>query len=208
MYVDTAGANGWPFYGYAAAGTAVAWTYVDGSDGGKWKLSVGGIDSLAVTPGGNVGIGTTSPSAMLHVSGPVQIGSGTGSAEPPDKPIIIRRVKSTINTAGSVVARTDKLSLERDGSNGGWRIANVASPGSTTIAATGLTSTGGTVNFVNFLNGNSEAGITTIFSESQSIASFRCTFGDTATPGHLTEVSLIRGVNNYWTGTMTSTFNQ
>ena len=44
-------------------GVATAWTYVDGSDGNKWKLSYG----LTVAPSGNVGIGTTTPGSLLVV---------------------------------------------------------------------------------------------------------------------------------------------
>ena len=65
MYIDTAGSSGWPFYGYAQGGSAKAWTYLDGSDGNKWKLSYG----LTVTPSGSVGIGTSSPDALLSVNG-------------------------------------------------------------------------------------------------------------------------------------------
>lgn len=55
MYVRTAG-SGMPFYGYSLGGAVSAYTYVDGTDGGKWKLNVGG-DRVFVTPGGFVGIG-------------------------------------------------------------------------------------------------------------------------------------------------------
>jgi hypothetical protein len=69
MYVETAG-TGLPFYGYAMAGGAYAWTYLDGNDGNKWKLWVNGIQ-VTVTPSGNVGIGTTTPGYRLEVNGSV-----------------------------------------------------------------------------------------------------------------------------------------
>jgi hypothetical protein len=143
------------------------------------------------------------------VAGPVQIGSGTGSAEYPDRSLIFRRLKSTDVTAGSVVARTDTLTLERDGTFAGWRIVNAASPGNTTIAATGLTLAGATVNFVSTLAGNASPATNTVFTSAQNVVSFRCTFGDSYGPGHLTEVTLTRyGSDWYWTGTVNSTFNQ
>jgi hypothetical protein len=67
MYMETAGV-GLPFYGYAMAGEGYAWTYLDGTDGNKWKLNNGG-DRLTVTPAGNIGIGTSNPAETLHVIG-------------------------------------------------------------------------------------------------------------------------------------------
>ena len=166
-------------------------------------------NQFLIRASGGVGIGTAAPNAMLHVAGPAQIGSGTGTAEYPDQPLIFRRLRSTIPTNGCIVARTDKLTLERDGSPGGWRIVNVATPGPTTIAATGLTSAGATVNFVTTLAGNATAGTNTIFTTAQNVVSFRCTFGDCYGPGHLTDVTLTRyGSDYFWMGSVNSTFNQ
>jgi hypothetical protein len=67
MYVETQGVNALPFYGYATAGTAKAWHYFDGTTG-NWNLHNNGSDRLSVKSDGNVGIGTTTPSAGLHVS--------------------------------------------------------------------------------------------------------------------------------------------
>jgi len=88
MYVNAAN-TGSPFYGYAKGNTSIAWTYIDGSDGNKWKLNYGG-DRVTVTPLGAVGIGTNTPTAQLHIVTPssnntaLQIDNGhikaTGSA--------------------------------------------------------------------------------------------------------------------------------
>jgi trimeric autotransporter adhesin len=67
MYVDTTAATGRPFYGYAQAGVATAYHYVDGFDGNKWKLNVSGGDRITVTTGGNVGIGNTTLTDKLMV---------------------------------------------------------------------------------------------------------------------------------------------
>jgi trimeric autotransporter adhesin len=166
-------------------------------------------NQFLIRASGGVGIGTANPTAMLHVAGPVQIGSGTGTFETPDKALIFRRLRSMDYTTGRVVARTDKLTLERDGTSAGFRIVNVASPGPTTIAATGLTGAGATVNFVTTLSGAASAGITAVFTNAQNVVSFRCTFGDSYGPGELTEVSLTRyGSDYFWMGTVNSTFNQ
>lgn len=66
MYVNAANA-GKPFYGYAQGNNPIAWTYIDGSDGNKWKLYYGG-DRITVTPSGVVGIGTNTPTAQLHIA--------------------------------------------------------------------------------------------------------------------------------------------
>jgi hypothetical protein len=79
MYMSTAGNQGEPFYGYDAGGLR-AWTYLEGSTQ-SWKLFNGG-DRLTVTSGGNVGVGTTSPSSKLQVAG--MIHSTTGGFKFPD----------------------------------------------------------------------------------------------------------------------------
>ncbi len=77
MYIDTAGAAGWPFYGYAQGGVDVAWTYIDASDANKWKLFNNGVQ-LTVTTGGNVGVGTQTPGAALDVRGDIKLGPAGG----------------------------------------------------------------------------------------------------------------------------------
>ncbi len=67
MYVDTAGASAWPFYGYAAGGLAKAWTYLESSTQ-KWHLNNGG-NRLTVQPDGKVGIANSSPATTLDVAG-------------------------------------------------------------------------------------------------------------------------------------------
>jgi hypothetical protein len=68
MYIDTSGATAQPFYGYSLAGSGRAWTYVDGSDANKWKVSVAGADRVTVTTTGNVGIGLTAPTFLLQLA--------------------------------------------------------------------------------------------------------------------------------------------
>jgi len=201
--------------GVATAGGGAGDTFIRAQGGtSRIMLGSGTYDVLTVV-GTNVGIGTVTPSSSLHVVGDTRItgvtraGSETGTAQPPDKGIITRRAYSTTTAVGSVVARTDKLTLERDGTYAGWRIVNVASPGNTTIAFTGLTSTGVTVNFVTSLANPAAAGTTIVFTDGQNVVSLRGSFGNSFNAIHMTEVSLTRyPTDNYWTGTLTSTFNQ
>jgi hypothetical protein len=183
------------------------------AQGGTSRMMLGSdTNDVLTVVGTNVGIGTNTPSSSLHVVGDTRItgvtraGSETGTAQVPDKGIITRRVLSTTILAGSVVARTDKLTLERDGSVGGWRIVSLASPGNNTIAFTGLTGAGATVNFVASI---SAAGTTIVFTDAQNVVSLRGSFGNSFVAIHMTEVSLTRYPgDSWWTGTLTSTFNQ
>jgi len=70
MYIDTAGDDGRPYYGYRTGGdsnAALAFHYLNGQTG-AWHLMVGGDERLSVTAEGNVGIGTEAPGYPLHVT--------------------------------------------------------------------------------------------------------------------------------------------
>ncbi len=69
MYISTNTDEGLPFYGYSAGGDIDMWHYLDGQTG-SWRVHTGGTfggDRLTVTVGGDVGVGTTTPGARLHV---------------------------------------------------------------------------------------------------------------------------------------------
>lgn len=65
MYIDTLAETGLPFYGYATDGVSRAWHYYDGPTR-SWRLYNGGT-RLTVTDTGRVGVGTTSPSGLMHI---------------------------------------------------------------------------------------------------------------------------------------------
>ena len=67
MYLSNSATTARPYYGYAN-GNGLAYTYLDGVDGNKWKLYNSG-EHLTVQPNGNVGIGTPSPTERLSVNG-------------------------------------------------------------------------------------------------------------------------------------------
>ena len=66
MYIDTTGSQGWPFYGYATAGSGRIWTYYNGATD-EWILHNGGA---RLTIGGNTGltIGDVSTGFGLYIN--------------------------------------------------------------------------------------------------------------------------------------------
>lgn len=63
MYVETAHANGWPFYGYATNGSFRAWSYYNGSNG-DWYLYNAGI-RLKVPNEGGLRIGPSADYSLV-----------------------------------------------------------------------------------------------------------------------------------------------
>lgn len=76
MYVNTASADGKPFYGYGNAGSSATWTYHDGVTG-DWIVYNSG-NRMTVQDDGKVGIGTTGPAERLHVVGGTDTEPGGG----------------------------------------------------------------------------------------------------------------------------------
>lgn len=66
MFINTSGANGRPFYGYATEGQFRAYSYYDGLSR-RWALFSNGSNRLEIDSLGNVGIGA-SPLHKLHVA--------------------------------------------------------------------------------------------------------------------------------------------
>jgi hypothetical protein len=171
---------------------------------------------------GNWGINTTSPQEALHVVGNVRasglsrLGSETGTTEPPttqfDGPttfpytgMLVRRVISTETTAGSVVARSSDLSLQRDGTDGGFRVVSTASfPRE--VRCQGISDGGSHVGTTLAV----AAGVTaTVFSNSLNVVFFQCILGDLFNGRHHAEVTLGRRTGDFfWVGSVRSTFDQ
>jgi hypothetical protein len=161
-------------------------------------------------------IGGTATASALVVSNNAQVvglfrsGSETGTSQGPGPAgLVIRRINSLSAVAGQVVARSDLLILQRDGSNGGLQIIYPASPGYQTIAAMGMDNNGNQVNFYTAIASPSTAGTIQIYSNAQNVHSCQITFGNTFNSGHVTQVNISRYLNDYyWVGTVTSTYNQ
>ena len=172
---------------------------------------------------GNLTVGFASGNSMTvardtQITGLLRIGSESGTAEVPSPAgLVIRRLNSTLSTSNSVVAKalalgsSTNIALIRDGSNAGFQIRYPATlSGRITIACMGIDNTGTQRNFYTTLATPAAPGVIQIYSNSQNIVHFECTFGDTYNPGqHLTQVTLTRfDSDNFWSGNLTSTYNQ
>ena len=155
---------------------------------------------------GSLGVG-----GDFYLGGLFRQGSETGTGSPAGRGIITRRLQSTNSALGSIVARTDTLTLERDGTLSGLRIVNTANPGSNVVVAViGVDGNGSPVGRMIFLSNPSSPGTNALIADGVS-GYFRCSFGDASALGHQTEVSLVRtavDAKATWTGFLTSTYNQ
>jgi hypothetical protein len=156
---------------------------------------------------GSLGVG-----GNFDLLGLMRQGSEIGTAEPAGRGIIIRRIQSTNSAAGSIVARTDTVTLERDGTLGGWRIVTAPNAGNVVVSAIAVNAND-QVFAKNIVIGPSPypAATNTLFFDNQYIISLRCSFGSPYDLGHHTEVSIIRTPNQgspSWVGTLMSSYNQ
>ena len=161
----------------------------------------------------------------LRTSALTRAGSETGTAQAPFiatsigtyNGLVTRRVTTTSSTAGQIVARTNVLRLERDGTSGGWLLSNDDLGGTEdliqSVFCLGINSGGTVVTRLFELNGNGP-GTTVLFTDAQNVGYFQCSFGNSRSPGHQTQVVLQRTFNTFlfansrWVGTVTSTYNQ
>ena len=148
----------------------------------------------------------------LRTNGLTRAGSETGTSQSPGisgdifAGLVTRRINSTDNTDGSVVARTDNITLIRDGTIAGLRISFTASTGRT-LHCMGVDSTGASVNARVVIPAGT--GTMNVYSDAQNVEFAQCSFGNTSNQIHLTQVTLQRRQgSSYWIGTVTSTFNQ
>jgi hypothetical protein len=150
-----------------------------------------------------------------RVEGLIRLGSETNaaSAQYPAGPggLVIRRIYSNSTATSNVLARTDGLVLERDGTTAGLQVSWSASVGQGVINAMGITQSGALVAFHHVISYPGTAGNITVFSDIQAVSHYDISFGDPyyASGGHITHVLLEREDGDYFMiGTVTSTYNQ
>jgi hypothetical protein len=198
--VNAALLNGLPSAAFApASGSA---SYIQNQNAGPQAASFN-INGTATAS-------TLVVSNNAQVLGLIRSGSEVGTSQGPSPAgLVLRRVNSTSTASGQVIARSDLLTLQRDGSNGGLQIAYPAGAGEQTIAAMGMNNTGGQVNFFQTLVNQATPGTVQIYLDAQSVVYAQISFGNTYQARHLTQVTITRAYNdNYWVGTVTSTYNQ
>ena len=182
------------------ASTAVNAPVLYGLNGGALGTEQSGTENIALS---------WDTSNTVRVPALLRSGSETGTSEPPaPKGLVVRRINSTSETAGQIVARTDYLTLERDGTASGF-VINYNGFENFTIACIGIDSAGNAKNFYTALPPG-PSGTLRVYNNSDSVVHFECTFGVTYSGNdHLTTVTLSRyGTDYFWSGTLVSTFNQ
>ncbi len=170
-----------------------------------------------ISSAGFIQNGTAAQSAGFHVTqnsrvqGLLRQGNETGTAQPPipNGGVITRRINDVFGgSAGSVVARTDSMRLERNGTTGGLQMSWDDVPQVRNFACSGTTAAGAPANVYQSVPANS-AGVAGVFSDAQNVVQVNCHFGFPYDLGHTTSVDMIRrDGDNFWAGFLTSTFNQ
>jgi hypothetical protein len=155
--------------------------------------------------------GSINIDGTLQTSGMVRTGSEMGTSQIPNREgLVVRRINSTFPSAGQVVARTDQLRLERDGTDGGLRIAwdaNVVS--NNTVNCMGINGAGGAINHHSQPVTSTAAGTVQVFTDAQNVVYATCSFGDSFNARDVTQVTMQRAPgDNFWVGTVISTYNQ
>ena len=154
---------------------------------------------------------------------PLRLGSEAGTTQGPSYPadsagLTIRRAFSNSGTLGSIVARTDKTALVRDGTLGGLRFVRLAPGGDPEIINCLATDGDGSArNRFTFLSSASAVGtFEQVYTHADSVAEqisyVNCTFGGSGASSHTTTVVMHKniGVSTAiaWKGWLTSTYDQ
>ena len=154
-------------------------------------------ERMRITTDGNVGIGTNAPNSKLQVSGMIRVGSESGTSQAPNQAfvytgMVVRRIVSTLTTAGQVVARSRFMRVERDGTTNGLQLAWDAGSLANQVAyGTALTNGGTVVPIVINLGAPASAGTMALFAATD-VVKLDLAFGTVFNTRELTEITLVR----------------
>ena len=194
--------------GHTFAGTGDADGGLFSPADGQVTLKTNGIERVRVDGSGAVSIPGT-----LSVTGLVKMGSGTGTAEAPNRSLITRRVNTSTTTLGTVVATSSGLQVVRDGTSGGMRVRAVSGYNNNVFYKI-YNQTGGLLRSVNYAQNSQTGDFIQICTDAERISRIEISFGDSLSAGEWTDLTLNRFISaingNYenWVGFMTSTVNQ
>lgn len=194
--------------GHTFAGTGDADGGLFSPADGQVTLKTNGIERVRVDGSGAVSIPGT-----LSVTGLVKMGSGTGTAEAPNRSLITRRVNTSTTTLGTVVATSSGLQVVRDGTSGGMRVRAVSGSNNNVFYKI-YNQTGGLLRSVNYAQNSQTGDFIQICTDAERISRIEISFGDSLYAGEWTDLTLNRFISaingNYenWVGFMTSTVNQ
>lgn len=214
--------------GTGLAAPTAAGSYLKSTAGG-WAtgtIQASEIPSLATSYIANQGVaaqgGSLYVDGTIRTKGLMRSGSETGTTQPPRVDVsggyqgtVLRAINSVFNTAGQIVARTDLLTFERDGTSNGFRVTKVTSDTQRGYVTCQGFDTGGTTHnkVINIPAGVLANTSYAVFSDAENMVHMSCNFGtlDTATSNvwHHTSITLSRtDTGYYWAGMLQSTFNQ
>jgi hypothetical protein len=206
---ETFGTSGFQFGVFGRASNSTGGIGVVGSATAGSGTTYGVYGTVNSADG--FGLGTDS---NARVEGLLRSGSESGTSETPSiasggpyRGLIMRLVNSTSTSTGSVIARTNNLAIERDGTTGGLRATSSSLPSSLRVGCTGMASFGGhhgrSVTLSSF-------DTQTLVFDGDNAVSLECTLGDPDNQGHFTKVTLHRTStsDSRWIGVVISTFNQ
>jgi len=171
--------------------------------------------------GGNVHVGGAAGSYLnvtggSQMTGTLRLGSETGTAEGPNMPgLVVRRLYSSVSTAGSIVARNEEFALERDGTPGGLKLVYVGPQGvgGANVDAKGVNNAAAGLNYFYYFYGG-YSGSQQLFTAGQHINYCRISWSDPWWGLGMTTVEMMRfddggsNISSTWVGTITSTYNQ
>jgi len=169
------------------------------------------VDNAAADHVWFAGTSSSTSNEIFRVKGNglIKMGTETGTGQPANYPsggMMMRRISSTNITAGEIIARTDLLTFERDGTNGGFRVTRSGGNGKEVCNCTAVTSA--QTNLSRMYN-DLTTGTTNVFANTDNVVFFHCIFGSPYVLGHQTEITLTREYPDYfWVGTIITTFNQ